>query len=210
MNPCQGIEATKEQARSRALNDKELRKLLRGLPKHLDPQVTDFVLFTLATGARIGEVIDMEWSDIFDDEWRLTDTKNKQEHIVFLSHYVLGVLERQQSDSKFVWPNPATHNGKVRREAASKGLHAALPELGIEEFTPHDLRRTFGAWLGRNEVEERVHDRCLNHVFSGIRAVYNVASYDEKARAAWQQWGEHLQVLSSRNVTTIRGKQAKR
>jgi integrase len=78
--------------------------------------------------------------------------------------------------------------------------------LGVEPFTPHDMRRSLATWLGENQVSEKVHDRMLNHYRQTIAAVYNTAKYNKPAREWWLKWGEHIQGLMAENVVPLRGK----
>lgn len=92
------------------------------------------------------------------------------------------------------------------------GVDIKVPEadrknrLGVEAFHIHDLRRTMTTWLGENEVDERVHDRMLNHFKNTIRAVYNTARYNRPAREWWTNWGNHIQALGADNVIPLKGR----
>ncbi len=208
-NPCAGLKAEKEKPRDRSLNNPELRKLLKNLPKLADPQTSDFLLFVLATGCRIGEAASMEHAHLFGDRWRLPTSKNGKEHTIFLSDFAQEILKRRPTSKGFVWPSDNTTSGYIRKSGISNNLIVIMDDLKIDKFTPHDLRRTLASWLGSNEVQERIHDRMLNHTTGGIRQVYNVASYDKPAREWWQKWGQHLQALSADNVVTIDSKEGR-
>jgi len=92
------------------------------------------------------------------------------------------------------------------------GVDVKIPEaerknrLGVEPFTAHDLRRTLATWLGENEVDEKIHDRLLNHHRSTVAAIYNVARYNRPAREWWMKWGAHIQALSADNVVPLKGR----
>lgn len=196
-NPCNGLKVTKERPRDRALNDAELQQLLRNLPNHLTSQTSDILLFILATGCRIGEAAELKFEHIVGDEWRQPPGKNGYAQTVYLSDFALDILKRQISNNGFVWPNDETSKGHIRSDSVAKELAAVVDKLKIEKFTAHDLRRTLATWLGNNQVDERIHDRILNHHTGGIRRVYNVASYNKPARQCWRDWGQHLQTLGT-------------
>ena len=208
-NPCAGIKMEKEASRERTLNNTELRKLLKNLPKQADQETTDFLLFVLATGCRIGEAASMEHEHLFGDEWRQPTSKNKKRHTIYLSDYAQEILKHRPTNKGFVWPNDKSVTGHIRRDTISKELGEIMEKLKVEKFTPHDMRRTLSSWLGHNEVQERIHDRMLNHAPKGISKVYNVATYDKPAREWWQKWGQHLQALSADNVVTIDSKEGR-
>jgi len=219
-NPAWQIKATKETSRQRVLSDKELRTILKKLPKSgLSEAVQELLVVTLLTGCRIGEVCAMQWKHIHDDEWRLPAelTKNGRAHTVYLSEQAQAILNRHKSGA-YVFSNPGTHHGYMRRDSVEWMLRRALGvdvkvpkaervnRLGVEPFTPHDMRRSLATWLGENQVDEKIHDRMLNHHKSTISAVYNVAKYNKPAREWWTNWGNHVQALSADNVVPLKTK----
>jgi len=220
MNPAWQVTATPETSRERALSDKELRIFLRHLAKSGMPEIyQDALLVDLLTGCRIGEVIAMQWQHIVDDEWRIPGelTKNGRAHTVYLSSQVLTILAKYQG-GLYVFSHPDTQRGHIRRGTTGAMLRRALgvnvkvPEasrknsLGVEPFTPHDLRRTLATWLGENGVDEKIHDRMLNHYKKTVAAIYNRAKLNKPAREWWLKWGEHIQALMTENVVPLRSK----
>jgi len=92
-------------------------------------------------------------------------------------------------------------NDKVKRrkgEGYKRGPYKskALPEdpnrIGIDPFTPHDLRRTMATGLAKLRISDEVIDAVLNHAKPGIVRVYNVHNYDEEKKAALLKWEEKL------------------
>jgi integrase len=93
-----------------------------------------------------------------------------------------------------------------------RNLHYPLAELhkasGTSGWTLHDLRRTARTLMSRAGVAPDIGERCLGHVISGVRGVYDRFEYrDEKAEAY-----EKLAALVERivnpvdNVTAIAGR----
>lgn len=137
----------------------------------------------------------MKSEHIVGDEWRQPPGKNGYTHIVYLSNFARDILKHQVSRNGFVWPNGETSTGHIRPDSVAKELAAIIDNLKIKKFTAHDLRRSLATWLGNNQIDERIHDRILNHHTGGVRRVYNVASYNKPARKYWYEWGQHLQTL---------------
>jgi integrase len=50
-------------------------------------------------------------------------------------------------------------------------------KLGVNQFTPHDLRRTAATFLAQMETMDEVIDAVLNHAKQGIIKVYNQYRY---------------------------------
>ena len=207
-NPCALLRATPEHPRDRTLSDVELRTLLTQLPDtDLTRQEQDLVTFILATGVRVSEACNATWSELNleQGEWRIPAArcKNGRGHTVYLSDLVTEILERQPQGGELVWPHPSG-DGAVRSNTLGHRLRGALPVLGLEAFTLHDLRRSMASWLGNAEVDYRTIERVLNHTLPRLERTYNTARYAEQVRAAWQAWGRHLEGLTAENVVTLR------
>lgn len=209
MNPFTLIDATEEASRERALSDAELKKVLKNLPKSGIPaDIQDILLLTLLTGCRVGEVCGMAWREVHDDtEWHIPAerTKNKHPHLVFLSDEARAVIDRHRGD-KHVFSSKATASGYIRPDTVAKALKAGMEKLKVSPFTAHDLRRTLATWMGNGQIDEKVHDRCLNHYTKTTRIVYNRAKYNAPALQAWTEWGNHITALQAPNVVQIKSR----
>ena len=62
----------------------------------------------------------------------------------------------------------------------------------IEDFTPHDLRRTAASNMTSIGIPRLVVSKILNHVESGVTAVYDRHSYDIEKREALNAWADRL------------------
>lgn len=83
-----------------------------------------------------------------------------------------------------------------RRKQLKRGHIKELPEdpnrLGVEFFTPHDLRRTVATRMAELGIMEEIIDRVLNHTRQGIIRTYNHYAYDKEIQAALQSWDKRL------------------
>jgi integrase len=179
--------------RNRGLNEDELKIILKLLPK----VYKDILTLILLTGCRFGEATDMLWSEVYKDEWRQPGekTKNSRPHKVYLSTQAQAILNRNHSSKTWVWPNKKTNSGHVRRDTIAHEIRAV--DFGLQHWTTHDFRRAISSWLARQGIPREVNDRMLNHVNSGIHEVYNLETYEEPAREAWQQWGDYIEGLQN-------------
>jgi integrase len=129
--------------RERSLTVEQAGRLLDELPIHQ----RDMVLFSLATGLRQGNVLNLDWSQVNLDQchawipgWQ---SKNRRPIAVPLNDAALSVLRRQigkHPDRVF------TYAGKPLTVANTRSWRAALVRAGIENFRWHDLRHTWATW----------------------------------------------------------------
>jgi hypothetical protein len=113
-------------------------------------------------------------------------SKNRREHRVWLSALALAQLDRH--------PWEATRDDVQHWLPANSGGWCA-----------HDLRRTFSTRNNGMGVPPYVVEKMLNHVFDGVMAVYNHATYDAERRQALEAWSACLTGLASPSATSLAG-----
>lgn len=64
------------------------------------------------------------------------------------------------------------------------GKPATENRLGVDQFTPHDLRRTAATFMAQSGEMDEVIDAVLNHAKQGVIKVYNQYRYDDEKQAA--------------------------
>lgn len=72
------------------------------------------------------------------------------------------------------------------------GKPATENKLGVDKFTPHDLRRTAATFLAQMEYMDEVIDAVLNHTKQGVIRVYNLHKYDREKQTALEAWSRKL------------------
>ena len=186
---------TKETPKDRVLSDQEIRKLWHTLDTQ--PFVTrsiPLVLKTiLLTAARPGMVTGMLADELHDidgeaPEWHLPlhRMKNRKPFICPLSPQAVAIIKeaRPGPNEPVIFPSPHHHRASLARQTLSRAAVALVAHLGMEKFTPHDLRRT-AATLARRHSVPRDHVRALlAHTENDVTAVYD--QYDmlpEKRKA---------------------------
>ena len=82
--------------------------------------------------------------------------------------------------------------------------------IGVEKFTPHDLRRTCRTGLATLKVSDIVAEKILSHSLQGVLGVYNRATYEPERRAALNLWENHILSLinpapenENKNITDL-------
>ncbi|WP_306532613.1 site-specific integrase [Geobacter sp.] len=72
------------------------------------------------------------------------------------------------------------------------GKPATENKLGIDQFTPHDLRRTAATFMAQMGYMDEVIDALLNHAKQGVIRVYNLHKYDVEKQKALEAWSRKL------------------
>ncbi|NUQ57730.1 MAG: site-specific integrase [Candidatus Paceibacter sp.] len=144
-NPCQGVRRLKvTQTKDRILSGNEIGLLLGKL--HGKERL--MVLVGLLTGLRLGGVLGLSWQDI-DFHKGLITSSHKIGKLVSIpiSDYLSGELLRwkeNNSGDRVFESRTLTHVVTVEY---SKHFSVLFKQLGIDDFTFHNLRHTFASLL---------------------------------------------------------------
>lgn len=151
-NPCRGLERYRELPRERYLSEEEFRRLgevlrVAGSDPGRDWRAITVLQLLLVTGARLSEILTLEWRFI---EWqqgfaRLPDSKTGPRTLT-LPRHAMEVLKRVRDEhgdqSRFVFP------GK-RKDTWFTGIQKPWQSLrrdaGLEDVRIHDLRHSFAS-----------------------------------------------------------------
>ncbi len=203
-NPCMGIaRPSEEHRRERVLTTDEIRRFWNSAREEHSKAGLAFRLLLL-TSQREGEVLSMRWQDIDESaEWWWTIpgsiSKNGLAHRVPLTDPIIALLKEvraQEPDPTFVFSRrgggaPATR-ALLRRPLAR--IRAAA---GLEDFVPHDLRRTAASFITSMGIPRLTVAKILNHAEAGVTSVYDRHSYDREKRQALDAWGQQLMEIVS-------------
>lgn len=204
-NPCQMVKrVAPERQRDRVLSEDEIRALWKALDSE-DAIIAAVFRLRLLTAQRGGEVLGATWDemDLTSGWWTIpaARSKNGLAHRVPLSPQALKVLKSLRSvtgDSSWVFPSPKKEDASIAH--AQKAIERLVEGSGVD-FRGHDLRRTAASLMVGAGVPRLVVSKILNHVETGVTAVYDRHSYDPEKRAAVDFWGKRLEQI----VTGKRG-----
>ena len=131
-----------ERTRLRWLTEAEITRLLT----EVTPHKADLIRFSLATGLREQNVLQLEWNQIDTDRrvaWIHADQfKTAKAHTVPLNDLALEVLARRRGiHDRYVF----TWAGKPLKHASTAAWYRALKRAGIENFNWHGLRHTWAS-----------------------------------------------------------------
>jgi len=118
---------------------------LRNDYRDMTRTIADAACFALLTGARSGkdgEVLPLEWKNVFLDRqlWYLPDPKNRRPAYLPLSDLATKILKaRFNEDNRYVFPGykRGTHLKSIR------SIMEKVSEVAGVHLMPYDLRRTF-------------------------------------------------------------------
>lgn len=133
--------------RIRWLTAEEAERLIGACAPHLRP----LVIFLLYTGARVGEVLALDWRNVDLERRHITfsDTKNGEDRGVPIAPRLLvalanlphrmGAVFRRRDGMPYTPKDEG--GGQIK-----KGFKGACRRAGIVDFSPHDCRHTWATW----------------------------------------------------------------
>jgi integrase len=159
----------------------------------------------LLCGQRAGETLAARWGDFDLDAgiWRIppANTKSGRAHVVHLPSLAVEVLKAlpgEKESAGFVFAAAGTETpAAIDRHVVTRALDRLIDSgaLGLEPFTPHDLRRTVRSRLSDLGVLPHVAEKVLAHKLQGVWAVYDRAEYLPERAAAMAAWDAKLREL---------------
>lgn len=165
-------------ARTRWLTEEELRELLRHMPEHVWP----FYVFMSQTGARAGELVALDWSDVLEmpggelavvlKHIKGNTRRERRRQVPLNGRAVQAIKEQARLNGQASVPL-ARRKGAVFRNMvgerwsspAGPSVHfdKAVEAAGLEDVQPHDLRRTFASTLVQRGVNLKAVAELLGH-----------------------------------------------
>ena len=209
-SPCVAIPSpSKENRRDRVLNEEEVRTFWERLDSAKREKTTALALkLQLITSQRKGEVAGAEWKDfdLKNSWWTIPAEKAKNgfPHRVPLSSLameILGELGQMTGDSEWLFPSPRDRQ-HIAETSIDHAVRINADHFKIAHFVPHDLRRTAASMMTGSGVQRLTISKILNHVESGVTAVYDRHGYDKEKQVAINSWANKLESI-------LTGKQSK-
>jgi integrase len=176
----------KSRARSRVLNDDELRAVWLAAEKS---PFGPYLRFVLLTGARRNEAGGLNRAELHDNgatwivPWQRykTGEKTRVDMLIPLSKAAQAIVAAQPQ-GEFVF-SPSGRRPISNFSKAKRDFDAACPLA--EPWTIHDLRRTTRTLLAR-VTDADTAERCLGHALLGQRGTYDRHSYSGQKHDAFE------------------------
>ena len=195
-----------EHARSRVLNDNELRAIWKAAGEAgTFGAVTRFLLLT---ACRRGEAASLPWSEIVDGVWHLPPGRNKTKQPLArpLSRAALALLDTQPRLAGVPYVFTVGDGPWTSFSVPKKLLDTAA---GVAGWRLHDLRRTARTLLSRAGVNADIAERCLGHVLGGVRGTYDRHRYQTEMLHAYEALAAQIERIvdpQQPNVVTLRSR----
>jgi integrase len=193
-NPIDGMTGPPNaKARDRVLTDTEIRQLWHRSGE-LGDEAGRIVKLCLVTGQRLGEVTGLTDAelDLAARVWNIpgSRTKNGHGHSVPLSRMALELIKPGATASRL---------------QVSRKVH--FHQLGLDQWSVHDLRRTALTGMARLGVAPIVLGHVANHrttTKAGVTlGVYVQHAYEKEKREALELWADRLQGIISGGAEVV-------
>jgi integrase len=175
----------KDLARSRVLDDGELRKLWLAAEKYPGP-FAPYLRFALLTATRRGESAGLRRGELSDDgrTWIIPGSRYKsgKDTLVPLSMAAQQIIASQPVLGDFVF----TANGTRPLGGFDERKDDFDKISGVSNYRLHDLRRTARTLLSRAGIPADIAERCLGHAMAGVRSVYDRHEFENEKRHAFE------------------------
>jgi integrase len=191
--------------RERVLTDDELKLVYRAAQNEPYP-FGDIVVLCVLTGQRRGEVGKFRWEYIDQKERTITlpgsITKNGITHAFPYGPMVQTVLDGLPQTTGFLFPGRAyrhsTANDPQRHfEGWSRGKDNFDKRCHVDDWTLHDLRRTYRTIHAKIGTPPHIAERLVNHISisSKVSKIYDRYGYLPEMRKAVEAYEAHLTAL---------------
>ena len=124
--------------------------------------IVGIVEMLLLTGARKGEVLNLKWSDLDENNhlWKLNENKSGKPRIIQLNSQAQQIIRRMSRKYLYVFANPKTG---LPFNDIRKTFQKILEAAQIENFRIHDLRHNFASMAVNNGCDIYVVQHLLGH-----------------------------------------------
>ncbi len=178
-NPFATVDLNKEHVRQTILEPHQFPKFAEAMNAVENPFARAYLWTLFYTGCRRTELLKLEWSDVElmparDGEPRsgsilLRQTKGGEPRRVALSPPAVEALETLPRTD-----NPHVFAGALEGVSVEPEDHwrAVRKTAGLPDLRMHDLRRSFGSWLGASGVAPKLIGAVLGHKTDITSRVY--------------------------------------
>ena len=182
-NPCRNMPRYKRDACERYLTPQEYRRLGAALrdEETRHPAEVAIIRLLLYTGARVGEIRDLQWDWVRPPRLVLPDSKT-YEKIIWLNSQALEILAAQTryDECPFVFPNL----GRNRPRHIDGWWHKFRRSCALPDVRIHDLRHSFASTAIMDNVPLATIGKLLGHLLTETTAKYAHLADDVIADAA--------------------------
>jgi integrase len=158
INPMAKLKKFKTKARVRWCTHEEVQRLV-ACAKATDPSLADFILFAVNTGFRLGNLMRVERSHVFERFVTATTTKSGEPYDVPINAGLRTLLETLPATGRML--NTKKIDFRFREISKAAGLYRGPRHA--ESVTIHTLRHTFAAWALQSGVSIYTVQKWMGH-----------------------------------------------
>lgn len=213
-NPCRGVERYREQGRERFLSHEELGRLGAVLADAerttaLPASIIAALRLLIFTGARLGEVLGLQWAHVDFERscLRLPDSKTGAKTI-YLSPPALEVLSELRKGAQSEWVLPGRVAGKPL-VALRKAWYRVRRNAALESVRLHDLRHSFASVGAATGLSLPILGALLGHTQAATTQRYAHLAADplrQASNAIGARIADAMRGPSGREVVRIRSR----
>ena len=203
-NPAAGLKMNREESRDRRLHPDEMPRFFEALAAEENPDMRDYIMLSLLTGARRSNVLAMHWQEIHLERktWTIPGSKAKAKDniTVPLTDAAIDVLQaRAETTGTQGWVFSVS-GATGHLVEPKKGWQRLLQRAGIDDLRIHDLRRSLASFQIDAGVSLAVIGKGLGHHSQQTTAVYARLAQDPVADA-WQKGTDAILVAAGLKKT---------
>ncbi|MFL6203501.1 MAG: tyrosine-type recombinase/integrase [Thermoanaerobaculia bacterium] len=200
-NPTLGMKVHVRKAkRDRWLTDDELQILLPALERLTDSKARDVYHLILASGCRPGEAAGVRAEDIItiggERVWRVR-YKVDRDHLIPLLGPIGEIINRRYAEcggkGSLFWAE--VDRTKDYPEQLTRANREIRKLTGLENYRPHDNRRTARTHFEILGIRSEVAEALLNHQKGEIEGTYALYTYWPERKEALSLWHRKLEAL---------------
>lgn len=142
----------------------------------------DLVLILLYTGMRIGELLNMEKSNIFLEERYMiggSKTKAGKNRVIPLHKRIVPLIEKRMEESDSQWLYINRIGAKLKYNSFTQYHWEPIIKLVGTEHTPHDTRHTFISEMSRLDVNQITIRKIVGHSDKSVTEHYTHKTIEE-------------------------------
>ncbi|MHC4270073.1 MAG: tyrosine-type recombinase/integrase [Planctomycetota bacterium] len=203
INPCSKVKKLKvKQKRDRVLTGKEIAHVLDNVKGTKDRLM---ILIGLFGGLRLGEVLNLKWSDVdfIKNELIFIQRKTGKQLKVPIAAFLLKELAeyRKNSENEHLFDNEVVNTNLVMKH--SNHFSRLFKNLGIERFTFHNLRHSFSTYLSDCGADAFTTQSLLGHASLSQTAQYTHKRMEAKRNTINVMEKHILDITEKGKITDI-------
>lgn len=210
----------------RALSAAELGQLIRWLPNHTR-DMQDILTLYLWTCCRGAEIVAMERAEVGEEPdglwWTIPVAKLKMRRNPMTTDLRVPLVGRAEeivrrllASTAGTWLFPSRgESGHIGQKAVGVAVWARRPastthpkweraRFEIDDWAPHDLRRSSRTMLAALGCPLEIAEAILGHLLPGIVGTYNLHTYDVERRHWITRLAAHLEACAAQGLAPRR------